>query len=302
MKAMIFFLVMVTITVASADVNINKELYTTGAGAQDDISLQGTNYQNDIYISDGSIYETGVFGPYSDMNSINNRININSGGLFGTTLNSKGQELKGSRQLFAGSSPFLAVNYGLSNGESESSSYSGLSYGREKFELENAHYENAITGTPTSFSQNGVGLGLLNGDYQSDSVNHYIELAHDGKYSNINLQINSIKDEGVRPASYSWGAGISADKNGLGLSGITVGTSAGDAQMDVEFQGKSSDLPSQELSKHIYPLTLDETIKEQGPGWFDDPDFNQMIDLLRRSAVSQNIYMTYTIDDSDKNA
>lgn len=302
MKATIFFLFLVTISVVSADVNINKELYTSGANAQEVLSLQATNYQNDIYISDGSIYETGTFEPYSDTNSINNRIDINSGESFGATLNSKGQELKGSRQLSAGSSPFLTVDYGLSNGESESSSYSGLSYGREKLELENAYYENAIIGTPTSFSQNGVGLGLLNRDYQSDSINHYVELAHEGKYSNINLQINSIKDQGVRPASYSWGAGISADKNGLGFSGITAGTSAGDSQMDIEFQGRSSDLPPHELSKHIYPLKLDETITEQGPGLFDDPDLNQMIDLLRKSAVTQTLYMTYTIDDPDKNA
>jgi hypothetical protein len=296
MKATIFFLIIITISVASADVNINRELYTGGAEVQEELSLQGTNYQNDIYISVNSIYESATFEPYSDTNSINNRINIYSGERFGTNVNLKGQELKGSRQLSAGSSPFLALGYEFSNGVSESASYSSQSYGRERLELENAHYKNTIIATPTSFYHTGAGIGLLNGDYQSNSINHYIELAHKGKYSKINLQIDSIKDEGIRPASYSWGAGVGGDMDSLGFSSIAVGTSAGDSQMDVEIQGESSELPSKEVSRHIYPLTLDETIQEQGPGWFDDPDFNQMIDLLLRAGVSQNVYMTYTIE------
>ncbi|MHB8119470.1 MAG: hypothetical protein ACYDHX_12180 [Methanothrix sp.] len=296
MKAMISLLIIITISVASADVNINRELYTSGGEVQEELSLQGTNYQNDIYISVDSVFESATFEPYSDTNSIDNNININSGGRFGTNVNLKGQELKGSRQLSAGSSQFLALDYEFSNGESESASYSSQSSGRERLELENAHYTNSIMATPTSFYHTGTGIGLLSGDYQINSINHYIELAHKGKYSEINLQIDSIKDEGIRPASYSWGAGVGGGTDSLGFSSIAVGTSAGDSQMDVEIQGKSSELPSKQVSRHIYPLMLDETIQEQGDGWFDDADVSQMIDLLLRSGVSQNIYMTYTIE------
>lgn len=127
-------------------------------------------------------------------------------------------------------------------------------------------------------------------------MDHYLEMALKGKYSKIDLQLDCIKDDGVRLASYSWSSGVGADTASLGYTSISVGTSAGNAQMDVKANGESSELSPKEVSRHIYPLALDETIEADGDGAFDDDDLSQMTDLLRRAGVSQTIYMSYTLE------
>ena len=294
MKGMILLLFIFAISSASADISINRELYAGGDGTREEISLSGVNYQNDATISYGSVYEDASFESYSDNASISDRIDIDSG--FGTALDLEGQELGGSRQLSVSSSPFFALDYGFSNGLSDIFSFSGQSYAKEKLDLENGYYSSKIMATPTSFYHAGSGIGLLDNDYQSNSMNHYLELALNGKYSKINLQLDCTIDDGVRQAAYSWSSGVGADTASSGYSSIGVGTSAGNAQMDVKINGESSELSPKEVSRHIYPLALDESIEADGDGAFDDDDLSQMTDLLQRAGVSQTIYMGYTLE------
>ena len=188
MKEMVFFLIIFTISSASADISINRELYAGGDGTSEEISLSGVNYQNDAYVSHGSVYEDASFESYSDNASISDRVSIDSG--LGTAMGLEGQELDGSRTVSVSSPSFLALDYGFSNGLSDVVSFSGQSYGREKLDLENGYYSNAIMATPASFYHSGAGVGLLDNDYQSNSMNHFLELALKGKYSKINLQID----------------------------------------------------------------------------------------------------------------
>jgi hypothetical protein len=278
----------------SADVNINRELYVGDETVREELSLSGVNYKNDIYISDDSASEDASFESYRDEASIRNNI-IDSKG-FGTTLDLEGQELEGSRMLSIGSSSALALNYGFFNGQSVTRSFNGQSYGTEKLDLKNAYYRNTIIATPTSFYHSGAGIGLLDDNYPVNSISHDVALGYKGKYSKINLLLDCEKDEGVRRAAYSWGAGVGSDLESLGFSNIAVGTSAGNAQMDVHIKGESSELTPKDVSRHIYPLALDETITSEGNGLFDDDDFDQMVDLLLRAGVSQNIYMSYTLE------
>lgn len=296
MKLLILLLFLVTIPLVSADININRELYAGGEEVREELSLSGVNYKNDIYISHGSVFEDASFESYRDETSIRNNIDIDSGAGFGTALDLNGQELEGSRTLSIGSFSFLALNYGFFNGQSVTGSFNGQSYGTEKLDLKNAYYKNNIMATPTSFYHSGEGIGLLDDNYPDNSIRHDVALGYKGKYSKLNMQLDSEKDEGVRQAAYSWGAGVGADMASLGFSSIAVGTSAGNAQMDVQINGESSELTPKVISRHIYPLALDETIKADGNGQFDDDDFNQMIDLLLRAGVSQNIYMSYTLE------
>ncbi|MDM7913630.1 MAG: hypothetical protein QUS09_11090, partial [Methanotrichaceae archaeon] len=284
MRSIISLLILVVASccTASADVSISRELYTNGGEVLEDLNLQGIDYKNDIYISDDTVYETADFTASSDQSTLKNRIHIYSlEGGFGAEVASVGEGLKGSRSLGAGIANFLSLGHDFSNGNLDASSYNGVTRGDEELEFDNGHYSSSIIVTPTAVFQSGAGIGPLIGDYDSTSVDHRLGLWYGGKYSNMDLQIDNDKDEGIRPAYYSWSASLGSQTGLLGFSQVAVGTSAGDSQIDVKISGTSSELSPKQISRHIYPLMLDESIQSEGDGgMFDDPDFNQMIDLL----------------------
>lgn len=305
MRYVVAFLVIffATTWVVSADVSISRELYTNTGEIYETTTLNNIEYKNDISISPFIVYESAEFAANGNVDSaIQSIINVQSSeGSFGSNVESEGLGLSGSRTAATGIANSVSFDHQLLNGELDASSYTTSSRTIEQAEFENGAYKSSIVATPEAIFHSGVGYGPLNQDYTTDAVSHNVELWHNGKYTDLNLQIDCLKDnDGIRPAFYSWAAAAGGQAGDSGVSQVAAGTSAGNSNMDVNIKGTSSELPPNHVSRHIYPLMLDDSIKDEDgdgeyEGLFDDPDFNQMIDLLLRAAVSQNLYMAYSI-------
>lgn len=291
------FLIIISSWIASADVTINRQLYTTTGEIYESLSLKGIEYINEISISPFIVYESADFAAYADGDSaIRSVINARSAkGSFGSSVESKGRGIKGSRTAATGMEDFISFDHELASGELSASSYSRSTRIEESAEILNEHYSSSVTAAPAAVFHSGWGYGPLTGDRDVDVIPHSVDMWHGGKYVSQDLRIDFVRDEGLRPAFYSWAVSAGGQSGGSGVSQIMVGTSAGNAQMDVNILGTSSELPPKNVHRHIYPLMLDESIQSEGTGLFDDPDFTRMIDLLLRAGVSQNLYMSYTI-------
>jgi hypothetical protein len=296
--AVFLFLIIMSIIPSSADVTINRQLYTSTGEIYESLSMKGIEYTNDISISPFIVYESADFSAYLDGDSaIRSVINARSAeGSFGSSVESKGRGIKGSRSAATGMANFVSFDHEFATGELSASSYSRSSRVEESAEIGNEHYSSSVIASPAAAFHSGWGYGPLTGDNEVDVIPHSVKLWHGGRYVSQDLRIDFVRDEGLRPASYSWAVAAGGQSGGSGVSQIMVGTSAGNAQMDLNIFGTSSELPPKNVHRHIYPLMLDESIQSEGTGLFDDPDFNRMIDLLLRAGVSQNLYMSYTIE------
>ncbi|MGB9901832.1 hypothetical protein [Methanothrix sp.] len=286
-----------SICLSSADVTINRQLYTSTGEIYESLSMKGVEYTNDISISPFIVYESADFAAHADGDSaIRSVINARSAeGGFGSSVESKGRGIKGSRTAATGMTNFISFDHEFATGELSSSSYCRSTRVEESAEIGNEHYSSSIIAAPAAVFHSGWGYGPLTGDNDVDFIPHSVDLWHNGKHVSQDLRIDFVRDEGLRPASYSWAVAAGGQSGGSGVSQIIVGTSAGNAQMDLNIFGTSSELPPKSVHRHIYPLMLDESIQSEGTGLFDDPDFNRMIDLLLRAGVSQNLYMSYSI-------
>lgn len=295
--AFIFLMILINGYVASADVTVNRQLYSGTGEIYESLTLKGIEYKNDISVSPFAVYESADFAAYRDGDSsLRSVINARSAmGSFGYSVESQGRGIRGSSAAAAGMSNGLTFDHELANGELSASSYGGSTRVEERAEFRNERYSSSVLAAPAAAFQSGWGYGPLSGDYEREAVSHSVNLQHGSRYVSQDLQIDCVKDEGLRSAFYSWAVGAGGQSGGLGVSQILVGTSAGNYQMDVNIWGASSELSPKNVHRHIYPLMLDELIQSEGTGLFDDPDFNRMIDLLLRAGVSQNIYMSYTI-------
>ncbi len=294
----VLFLILATTSVVYADVKINRELYSNVGEISESLTLKGIDsYKNDISILPAIVYESADFATEANgVSSIQRVINGRSvEGAFGSSVESSGRGLKGSMAAAAGTSNLVSFDHEIATGRLVSSSYSRNSRTEEHAEFTNEIYRSSIAATPTAVFHGGAGYGPLDTTTQSHIVSHTVEMWHNGKYTNLDLTIDSYRDEGLRPAYYSWAAAASGATGGRGISQVAASISAGNFQIDVNILGTSSELPPQRLQRHIYPLVLDETI---GPveGLFGDAEINQILDVLLRAGVSKNLYMSYTIE------
>lgn len=296
--AVFLFVIIMSICISSADVTINRQLYTNTGEIYESLSLKGVEYRNDISISPFIVYESGDFAAYAGGDSaIRSVINVRSAdGSFGSSVESEGRGIKGSRTAATGMADFISFDHEFATGDLSASSYSRSSRVEERAEIGNEHYSSSIIAAPAAVFHSGWGYGPLGGDNEMDVIPHSVDLWHNGKHVSQDLRIDYVRAEGLRPASYSWAVAAGGHSGGSGVSQVLVGTSAGNANMDLNIFGTSSELPQKNVHRHIYPLMLDESIQSEGTGLFDDPDFNRMIDLLLRAGVSQNLYMSYTIE------
>lgn len=294
----LLLMIIAMIPAASADITTSRELYSDGGSVSEEVSLHNAQFTNEISISESSAYSTGSIEPAESAGGESSaKVNMRADGV-GASFFAEGQNLRATKTTFAGyDGPLAMGTYSLEDGRIEAQGYSGFASSEENAHFNDCYYAGLIFASPTYLAENGHGYGSSQG-VEAGDVEHTATLSGLGKSSTVQTKIEFDKDEGFKPLTFNWLSQMGASK-GSYYSGHAVYLAEGDSFVDAKLYGTSTELEPKNEALKLYPLNLENADPDDPffkDTWFDDPDFNKLMDIIKRAGVSQEIYMSYSVD------